>query len=51
MTDKPLSVDDQLPEAEAEERFKRMVSNLVGAPHKPHKQRKSETPAKGPQED
>jgi hypothetical protein len=33
--------DDKLPDAEAEDRFKRLVGNLVNTPHKPH------APAKG----
>lgn len=37
MTDKPSQDDDKLPEAEAEERFNRLVGNLVNTPHKPHK--------------
>jgi hypothetical protein len=37
MSDKPLSDGDALPEDEANERFKRLVGNLVTTPHKPHK--------------
>jgi hypothetical protein len=29
--------DDKLPDAEAKERFDRLVGNLVNTPHKPHK--------------
>ena len=36
MADLPKD-DDKLPDAEAEERFKRLVGNLVNTPHKPHK--------------
>jgi hypothetical protein len=48
--------DDKLPEAEAEERFKRLVDNLANTPHKPHKpkgdsdataRRGKESPAQG----
>jgi hypothetical protein len=40
MTDHPLeSEDDKLPEAEADERFNRLVGNLVNTPHAPHKPR------------
>jgi hypothetical protein len=34
--------NDQLPEAEAEARFKRLVGNLVNTPHKPHKPKDGE---------
>jgi hypothetical protein len=38
MTDQPPEPeDDKLPEAEADERFKRLVGNLVNTPHKPHR--------------
>jgi hypothetical protein len=38
MTDKPPAPeDDKLPEPEAEERFNRLVGNLVNTPHTPHK--------------
>jgi hypothetical protein len=32
----PPKDDDKLLDAEAEERFKRLVGNLVNTPHKPH---------------
>jgi hypothetical protein len=38
MTDTPQTPDDDsLPEAEADERFNRLVGNLVNTPHTPHK--------------
>ena len=37
MTEVPPEDDDKLPEAEADERFNRLVGNLVNTPHKPHK--------------
>jgi hypothetical protein len=37
MTDKPQSEDDKLPEAEAEERFRRTLGNLVNTAPAPHK--------------
>ena len=36
MTDSSPPDDDKLPDAEAEERFKRTLGNLVNTPHKPH---------------
>jgi hypothetical protein len=38
MVDKspPVPDDDKLPEAEADERFRRLVGNLVNTPPKPH---------------
>jgi hypothetical protein len=35
MTEIPKD-EDKLPDAEAEERFRRTVGNLVNTPHKPH---------------
>jgi hypothetical protein len=37
MTEPKQPDKDQLPEAEAEERFRRLVGNLVKTPHQPHK--------------
>jgi hypothetical protein len=37
MPHKPPDDSDKLPEAEAEERFNKLVGNLVRTPHKPHK--------------
>jgi hypothetical protein len=31
-----MTEDDKVPEHEAEERFNRLVGNLVNTPHKPH---------------
>ena len=36
MTDHPTPEDDKLPETEANERFRKLVGNLVNTPHKPH---------------
>ncbi|MDB5418573.1 MAG: hypothetical protein JWP50_1992 [Phenylobacterium sp.] len=46
MTDKPPAAtdDDKLPEAEADERFKRLVGNLVNTPPQPHKPKDPEEP-------
>lgn len=39
---------DNLPESEADARFKRLVGNLVNTPHKPHEPLgKPNKPAKG----
>lgn len=41
-TDKAAVLDDdKLPEAEADERFNRLVGNLVNTPHTPHKPREA----------
>ncbi|MBA3812439.1 MAG: hypothetical protein H0X27_12500 [Caulobacteraceae bacterium] len=47
MTDKSAP-DDSLPEAEAEERFKRLVGNLAKMPHKPHKPKEGREPPPAP---
>jgi len=44
MTDKPPPDPDTLPDAEAEERFKRIVGNLATTPHKPHKPKPTSDP-------
>jgi hypothetical protein len=36
MKENPPPDSDKLPEAEAEERFRRLVGNLVNTPHQPH---------------
>jgi hypothetical protein len=41
MPDKPPEPeDDKLPEAEADERFNRLVGSLVNTPHTPHRPEK-----------
>ena len=46
MTDPPTDAD-KLPDDEAEERFRRVVGNLVNTPHKPHKPSVVEQPDDG----
>jgi hypothetical protein len=36
--------DDELPEADAEERFRRLVGDVVNTPHQPHKPAKPGEP-------
>lgn len=49
MTDKPLEDDDKFPDAEAEERFKRLLGNLVNTPHTPHKPKEGREPKPTPE--
>jgi hypothetical protein len=52
MTDHPLeSEDDKLPEAEADERFNRLVGNLVNTPHTPHKAKVADNDPTGSEPD
>jgi hypothetical protein len=51
MPEKPLLEDNKLPEPEADERFRRLVGNLVNTPHKPHESREKRGPKPAPSKD
>jgi hypothetical protein len=44
----PGAESDQLPDAEADARFKRLIGNLVNTPHKPHRSQPNGDKSKQP---